>query len=177
MGLVPGIKELMQEYPEAIMVPIDVATDVEKKRKEIAVSRLPTDYAIYEIGTETAKKYGGVIRKAESIVISGPMGVFENKEFMMGTRRIFQAVAASKAFSLVGGGHRVAAVGELGLADKMSYISTAGGALIEFLMGKQLSGVVAWRRQPPEPNFPTFFSITRSARITVVTISFEKVYH
>jgi phosphoglycerate kinase len=71
------------------------------------------------------------------------MGVFENKEFMMGTKEIFEAIAASKAFSLVGGGHTVAAVEELGLANKMSYVSTAGGALIEFLMGKQLPGVVA----------------------------------
>jgi phosphoglycerate kinase len=143
MDLVPGIKELMKEYPGAIMVPIDVAVDVEQKRKEIAVDELPTDYAIYDIGTETAKKYGEVIRKARTAVISGPMGVFENKEFMMGTKKIFEATAASRAFSLVGGGHTVAAVGELGLADKMSYISTAGGALIEFLMGKQLPGVVA----------------------------------
>jgi len=143
MGLVPGIKELMKEYPKAITVPIDVAMDVKRKRKEIAVSKLPTNYAIYDIGTETVKKYGEVIRQAKSIVVSGPMGVFENKEFMMGTKRIFEAIAASEAFSLVGGGHTVAAVEELGLADKMSYISTAGGALIEFLMGKQLPGVVA----------------------------------
>jgi len=143
MGLVPGIKELMKEYPKAIMVPIDVAMDVEQKRKEIAASKLPTKYAIYDVGTETIKKYGEVIRKAKSVVISGPMGVFENKEFMMGTKRIFEAITSSKAFSLVGGGHTVAAVEELGLTDKMSYVSTAGGALIEFLMGKQLPGVVA----------------------------------
>jgi phosphoglycerate kinase len=143
MGLVPGIKELMKAYPKAIEVPIDVAIDVEKKRKEIAVSKLPTNYAICDVGAETVKKYGEVIRKAKSIVISGPMGVFENKEFMAGTKKIFEAIAASKAFSLVGGGHTVAAVVEFGLADKMSYVSTAGGALIEFLMGKQLPGVVA----------------------------------
>jgi len=143
MGLVPGIKELMKEYPKAIEVPMDVAMDVEKKRREIAVSKLPTNYAIHDIGTETIKKYGEVTRKAKSIVISGPMGVFENKEFMAGTKKIFEAIAASKAFSLVGGGHTVAAVEELGLANKMSYVSTAGGALIEFLMGKQLPGVVA----------------------------------
>ncbi len=71
------------------------------------------------------------------------MGVYENKEFMLGTKKVFETAAAAKAFSLVGGGHTVAAVEELGLAGKMSYISTAGGALIEFLMGKQLPGVVA----------------------------------
>lgn len=143
MGLVPGIKELMKNYPAAITVPVDVAIDVGQKRKEIAVDDLPTDNAIYDIGTETARKYSELLQKAKSIVISGPMGVYENKEFMLGTKKVFETAAAAKAFSLVGGGHTVAAVEELGLAGKMSYISTAGGALIEFLMGKQLPGVVA----------------------------------
>jgi len=143
MGLVPGIKELMKEYPTAIMVPVDLAIDVEKKRNEISVNELPTNNVISDIGTETAKKYGELIGKAKSIVISGPMGVFENKEFMVGTKKVFEAAATSKAFSLVGGGHTVAAVEEFGLADKISYVSTAGGALVEFLMGKQLPGVVA----------------------------------
>jgi phosphoglycerate kinase len=71
------------------------------------------------------------------------MGVFENKEFAQGTKKLFEAIASSKAFSLVGGGHTIAAVEELGLAKKMGYVSTAGGALIEFLMGEQLPGVVA----------------------------------
>ncbi len=143
MVLVSGIKELMIEYPKAIIVPVDVAIEVKQKRKEIAVSELPTDYPILDIGTETAKKFGELLKKAKSIVISGPMGVFENKEFMAGTKITLEAAAASKAFSLVGGGHTVAAVEELELGDKISYVSTAGGALIEFLMGKQLPGVVA----------------------------------
>jgi len=143
MGLVPGIKELIKEYPVAIMVPVDLAIDVDKKRKEIAVGELPTNHAVYDIGTETAEKYSELIGKAKSIVISGPMGVFENKEFMVGTKKVFETAAASEAFSLVGGGHTVAAVEELGLAKKISYVSTAGGALVEFLMGKQLPGVVA----------------------------------
>jgi len=143
MGLVPGIQELMKEYPKAIEVPMDLAVEVAQKRKEIGVKELPTNYAIIDIGTETAEKYGEFIRKAKSIVISGPMGVFENKEFMTGTKKVLEAIAASKAFSLVGGGHTVAAVEELRLTNKMSYVSTAGGALIEFLMGKQLPGVVA----------------------------------
>jgi len=143
MGLVPGIKELMSAYPKKVEVPADLAVEVEVKRKEIPVNRLPTNYPIYDIGAETIKKYGEAIRKAKSIVISGPMGVFENKEFMTGTKKVFEAIASSKAFSLVGGGHTVAAVEELGLEKKMSYVSTAGGALIEFLMGEQLPGVVA----------------------------------
>lgn len=146
MGFVPGIQELMKTFPKKIDIPSDVAAEVNGRRKEIAVKELPTDYPIYDIGEETVKKYGEIIRKAKSIVISGPMGVFENKDFAKGTRSIFEAIAASKAFSLVGGGHTVAAVGELKLADKMSYVSTAGGALIEFLMGEKLPGVAALER-------------------------------
>ncbi len=146
MSLVPGVKDLMKEYPDNVEAPIDVAVEVDKKRKEILVSRLPSVHSIYDIGTETIRKYGAIIRRAKSIVVSGPVGVFENKEFVQGTKGILEAVAASEAFSLVGGGHTVAAVEELGLAKKMSYVSTAGGALIEFLMGKELPGVVALER-------------------------------
>lgn len=143
MGLVPGIQELMKEYPGKIEVPVDLAVEVEGKRKEIAIEELPTDYPIYDMGTETIRKYANIVSNAKSIVISGPLGVYENKKFLAGTKGVFEAIAASKAFSLVGGGHTVAAVEELGLADKMGYISTAGGALIEFLMGEKLPGVVA----------------------------------
>ena len=143
MGLVPGIKELMNEYPGAVIVPVDLAMEVDKKRKEISVNDLPTNYVVFDIGTRTANKFGEIIRKAKTIVVSGPVGVFENPEFKAGSQIVLEAVADSEGFSLVGGGHTVAAVEKLGLADKMSYISTAGGALIEFLMGKQLPGVVA----------------------------------
>jgi phosphoglycerate kinase len=143
MDLVPGIKELMNQYPGAIIVPVDLAMDVNQKRKEIAVGELPTNYPIFDIGTKTAKKFADIIRKSKTIVVSGPVGVFENPEFKKGSQIVLEATADSEGFSLVGGGHTVAAVEKLGLADKMSYVSTAGGALIEFLMGKQLPGVVA----------------------------------
>ena len=143
MGLMPGIKDLMKAYTGKVEVPIDLAVDVKGKRKEIPATDLPTAYPIYDIGKNTVKKYSDLVRGAKSIVISGPMGVFENKEFAQGTKKLFEAIASSKAFSLVGGGHTIAAVEELGLAKKMGYVSTAGGALIEFLMGEQLPGVVA----------------------------------
>ncbi len=143
MGLVPGIKELMKEYPGAVVVPVDVAMEVDHKRKEITVDELPTNNPIFDIGTETGKKFSEIILKAKTIVVSGPVGVFENPEFKAGSQMVLEAAAASEGFSLVGGGHTVAAVEKLGLTDKMSYVSTAGGALIEFLMGKQLPGVVA----------------------------------
>ena len=143
LGFVPGIRELMERYPDEIKVPLDVAVEVEGKRKEISVDELPVDYPIFDIGAITVESYARIIRDAKSIVISGPVGVYENSEFVFGTKGIFGEVANSEGFSLAGGGHTVAALQELGLSDKISYISTAGGALIEFLMGKKLPGVVA----------------------------------
>jgi phosphoglycerate kinase len=143
MGLVPGIRELMQKYPDKIKTPKDLAVEVNGKRKEISVDELPTNYPIFDIGAKTVEDYAKIIKNAKSIVVSGPMGVYENKEFVYGTKKIFEEIANSEAFSLAGGGHTIAALQELKLSDKISYVSTAGGALIEFLMGKKLPGVVA----------------------------------
>ena len=143
LGLVPGIKELMAEHPGKIKVPVDVAIEVEGKREELSVKDLPTEHPIFDVGTETIKEYSQIIKEAKSIVVSGPPGVYEREEFAKGTKGILEAVAESGAFSLVGGGHTVAAVQEFGLSNRMSYISTAGGALIEFLMGSKLPAVVA----------------------------------
>jgi phosphoglycerate kinase len=107
------------------------------------VSKLPTELSIFDIGTKTVAEFAKFISKAKSIVVSGPMGVYENKEFNYGTKKVLEAIANSKAFSLAGGGNTIAAIEEYGLQKKMGYISTAGGALIEFLMGKKLPGVVA----------------------------------
>jgi phosphoglycerate kinase len=142
-GLIPGIKELMQKYRDKVQVPVDVAIDVGGKRKEIDVSKLPTEHSIFDIGKKTVDNYAKIISKAKSIVVSGPMGVYENKEFNYGTKKVLEAIAKSKGFSLSGGGNTIAAIEEYGLSKKVGYISTAGGALIEFLMGKKLPGVVA----------------------------------
>jgi phosphoglycerate kinase len=143
MSFLPGIKALIQKYPDRIKTPLDMAVEVKGKRKEISVDELPTEYPTYDIGAKTVDDYAKIIRKAKSIVISGPMGVYENKEFSFGTKKILEEIANSKAFSLAGGGHTISAIEEFGLTKKISYISTAGGALIEFLMGKKLPGVVA----------------------------------
>ncbi len=140
---VPGIRELITKYPKHIKTPIDLALDVNGKRQEIAVEELPADYAICDVGANTIRQYSEIITKSKSIVISGPLGIYENKEFENGTKRILEAAADAQAFTLVGGGHTVAAVKQWRLEKKMSYVSTAGGALVEFLMGKKLPGVAA----------------------------------
>lgn len=143
IDLIPGIKELIQMYPKGIATPEDLALDMKGQRKEIPITELPTEYSIFDVGKKTVDKYNQLIKDAKSIVLSGPMGVYEKKEFSVGTKRIFEAIANSNAFSLAGGGHTISALKQFGLSDKISYISTAGGALIEFLMGKKLPCVVA----------------------------------
>ncbi len=143
MQFAPGIKELLAKYPNKIVLPEDVALDVAGKRKEIPVSKLPTENSIFDIGKKTVDEFASLIASAKSIVVSGPMGVYENKESNYGTKKVFEAIANSKAFSLAGGGNTIAAIQEYDLSKKIGYISTAGGALIEFLMGKKLPGVVA----------------------------------
>lgn len=143
MDLIPGIRELEKKYPEKVKVPKDIAVEANQKRKEIPVEKLPTDYTMFDIGPKTVEEYSKIIRNAKTIVVSGPMGVYENNEFSFGTKHILEEIANSKAFSLAGGGHTIGALEEFRLADKISYVSTAGGALIEFLMGKKLPGVNA----------------------------------
>jgi phosphoglycerate kinase len=142
-GLIPGIQSLIAQFGDKVNTPIDVALEVNGKRKEISTIKLPTENSMLDIGKKTAVNYAELIGKAKSIVVSGPMGVYENKEFNHGTKTVFQAIAESKGFSLAGGGNTLAAIQEYGLTKKIGYISTAGGALIEFLMGKKLPGVEA----------------------------------
>jgi phosphoglycerate kinase len=142
-SLIPGIKALEEQYGKKVMTPVDLALDLHGKRKEIKINELPTENSIMDIGAKTVEAYAAIIASAKSIVVSGPMGVYENKEFNYGTKKVFEAIANSRAFSLAGGGNTIAAINEYGLNKKIGYISTAGGALIEFLMGKRLPGVVA----------------------------------
>jgi len=150
MELLPGIKELEREHASRIRTPRDVAIKVDDQRKEIAIENLPTDYPIFDIGAKTVEDYSKIIMNAKTIVVSGPMGVYENSNFSFGTKKILEEIAKSRAFSLAGGGHTIGALQEFGLSDRVSYISTAGGALTEFLMGKKLPGVVALEKRSIE---------------------------
>ncbi len=96
-----------------------------------------------DINSQTIEKYLNVIKKAKTIFWNGPMGQFEDKRYALGTKKIAQAVAESKAFSLVGGGDTIFALKEFGLINKMSYVSEAGGATLEYLAGKKLPGLKA----------------------------------
>ncbi len=139
----PGIKALIEQFGDKIQTPTDLAINIYGDRAEITLDMLPTNYAIFDLGHKTVEQYAKLIKAAKAIVVSGPMGVYENPQFNYGTKGVLTAIAESKAFSLAGGGNTIAAIEEYGLTKKIGYISTAGGALIEFLMGKKLPGVAA----------------------------------
>jgi phosphoglycerate kinase len=141
MQYVPQITQLFDKYPEKIVTPIDFGIDENGKRRRISLNDLPVDYPIFDIGVETIEAFRPYLEQARTVVISGPMGVYEREDFMIGTRGIFNVIADSDAFSVAGGGNTIEALERLGLSQKISYISTGGGALMEYLTGKLLPGV------------------------------------
>jgi phosphoglycerate kinase len=140
-------KELLKIGGSKLRLPVDVVLgdkfDAEAATKTIAVGPIPDGWRILDIGPQTIKAYGKVIEAAGTVVWNGPMGVFEFPKFAVGTYGIAKEVAASKAISIIGGGDSVAAIQESGLSDKITHISTGGGASLEMLEGLELPGVAA----------------------------------
>ncbi len=128
-----------------IPVPVDVVVGKEFSESAEAVVKAVSDVAdddmIFDIGPETAKQFAALLTQAGTIVWNGPVGVFEFDQFGGGTRAMAESIAESSAFSIAGGGDTLAAVAKYGVADRISYISTGGGAFLEFLEGKTLPAV------------------------------------
>lgn len=123
--------------------------DPDADRQAVSVDRIPADAMALDIGPETSRLFGDALKDAKTIVWNGPMGIFEMEAFAAGTKAVAAAVADSKAFTVVGGGDTVSAVHEAGVADRISYISTGGGAFLELMEGKTLPGVAALERNQP----------------------------
>ena len=137
------IKKLLAKHKDDIFLPLDFAIQDNTDRNEIDVNDLPTNFNLYDIGEKSIKNFKNILNDAKTVFLSGPCGVFENPLFMKGTKEIFTFVANTDVFSIVGGGHTVAAVEQLGLDSKISHISTGGGSLEKFMMGEKLPAVEA----------------------------------
>ena len=133
--LLPVDAAVAAAFPNPIDAPIDA--------KNVSVDEIPADMMGLDIGTESAKLYAEAAKTAKTVVWNGPMGVFENPTLAAGTIAVAKALAETEATTIIGGGDSAAAVNQLGFADKMSHISTGGGASLEFLEGKELPGVAA----------------------------------
>jgi phosphoglycerate kinase len=143
-------KEIMQVAESRgvkLLLPVDVVVAQEATDKAVSqvvpVSAIPAAEMGLDIGPATRKLYSEAIAGASTVLWNGPMGMFELPPFAAGTQAVAQAIADSGSISVVGGGDSAAAVAKLGLAGRMTHISTGGGASLEFLEGKELPGVAA----------------------------------
>ena len=133
--LLPVDTTIAASFPDPIDGPIEVSN--------VSADSIPADMEGLDIGTETAKLYADAVKSAKTVVWNGPMGVFENPTLAAGTIAVAKSLAETDATTIIGGGDSAAAVNQLGFGDKMSHISTGGGASLEFLEGKELPGVAA----------------------------------
>ncbi len=146
--LIPEAQKLTEQARARggdIPVPVDVVCGKEFSETATAelkaVDAVAEDDMIFDVGPETSKQFAEILKSAGTIVWNGPVGVFEFDQFGEGTKALSMAIAASDAFSIAGGGDTLAAVAKYGIGDRVSYISTGGGAFLEFLEGKQLPAV------------------------------------
>ena len=133
--LLPVDCTIAKEFPDPIDAPIDVEV--------VDADKIPADKMGLDIGTKTAELYANEVKTAKTVVWNGPMGVFENPVLAKGTMAVAKAMAETDAVTVIGGGDSAAAVNTLGFGDKMTHISTGGGASLEFLEGKELPGIAA----------------------------------
>ena len=133
--LLPVDTVCIPDFPDPIDAPVETIV--------VAADQIPADQEGADIGPETIALYSAAVKNAKTVVWNGPMGVFENPILAEGTKAVAQALADTDATTIIGGGDSAAAVNQMGFGDKMSHISTGGGASLEFLEGKELPGVAA----------------------------------
>jgi phosphoglycerate kinase len=140
-------KSLIEKSEGKLVLPVDVviadAFDAEANCKTMDVGNVPAGWRILDIGPKTVEQFSEVIKSAGTVVWNGPMGVFEFEKFAQGTFAIAKALAESEATGIVGGGDSASAINKSGLDDKITHISTGGGASLEMLEGKELPGLAA----------------------------------
>ncbi len=144
-ALVEQAKRVMQATKVPLPVDVVVATEASARARAMVrpANQVAADEMILDIGPKTAGALAAALKMAGTIVWNGPLGVFEIEAFAKGTETVARAIAESNAFSIAGGGDTIAAINKFGIAERIGYISTAGGAFLEFLEGKRLPAVAA----------------------------------
>lgn len=144
LKFLPGLKEIMERFKEQIIFPADLAVRRNGLREEISLAELPVEDMIFDIGEITVNTYENIIRKADVIIYNGPVGKFESYQFAFGTRKMFEALAEARGFTLIGGGDTVTALIRLGFKNsEFGHVSLAGKALLMFLTGAELPALKA----------------------------------
>ena len=141
-------KRLLDVRGEKIKVPLDLVVDAQGEPKELGIKELPTELLVCDIGSRTIEEYSKIIAGAKTVVANGPLGVFERAGFERGTFEVLKAIGSSRAFTIVGGGHMVAAAQASGVAGQIKHLSTGGGACISFLAGETLPVVEVLTKKP-----------------------------
>jgi phosphoglycerate kinase len=138
-------KELIAKAGNKLVLPVDshCGDDFSSScnKKVVKAGEIPDDYEGFDIGPETAKLYADLVKKAKTVVWNGPMGVFEMPPFDAGTRAVAEAIADSDSTSIIGGGDSAAAIEQLGFADRVTHVSTGGGASLSMLEGQRFEAV------------------------------------
>ena len=136
-------KELLKKFKEKIVLPVDLAYVEGEKRKTAAVENLPVDDLLMDIGEKTAELFSKEIMQAKTVFVNGPMGVFEKPLTEYGTKKVWQALAQTTAFTVLGGGDSITATNKYELTAYINYICTGGGAMVRFLSGEELPVIIA----------------------------------
>jgi phosphoglycerate kinase len=136
-------KTVLDKFGNRIRTPIDLATLRDDKRVEVPVKKLDYDELSMDIGSETTEEYVKTVGESKTVVANGPMGVFEKEGFDHGTKAVLKAIASCKGTTVIGGGHLTGLANMLGIEDRFSHVSTAGGAMLCMLAGETLPGVEA----------------------------------
>jgi phosphoglycerate kinase len=145
-NIIKRAKKIINEYGERIVYPTDVAINDNGQRVGISIDQLPTNHPIHDIGLDTLVKYINLIDNASTIIANGPMGVFENHEFAIGTKEIFTSISNNSGMTIIGGGETAMAFNQMELTEGIEHISTGGGSCIAFMADETMPVLEAMRR-------------------------------
>ena len=140
---VEAAKSLLATYSENIVLPVDVAANVEGNRIDLSVKELPIHAPLFDLGLQSIRALSTRIKEANTVILNGPAGVFELPDFALGTIEMLNACAETNGYALMGGGHTATLVSQRGISDRMGHVSTGGGACLDYIAGRVLPGIQA----------------------------------